>query len=172
MLKFLLPLVLVSSIAFPAELPKGEGVGFSSPYTVQGPAEQVITKNMNIGKCVLGTSLIDDLHHAGFQGLVQFTDSTNPKIIRSTMYDETSNQMAVISIVYKVAVPEAKQEDLLKVCVEYVGNTPRGRGDTFKSFWFNQKMDWNQTQLDGAQQEEKVRREKIGEPYQGDQNHA
>jgi len=152
------------------------------------------TQNLNVGKCsVEGQKQIDALHEAGYHGMVQFNDK-DTHIVRILMYDASSEHMAIVSIIrdkteeeidainkttFDTELAKAKEEsrppqqvdrfkpNIVKVCVEYVGDHPYGSGTVFKDFILHQNI-LDQNYVNDMNEEVKKTGGEEHGPYQGD----
>jgi hypothetical protein len=189
MLRYVIPLLLLSSFAQAEEGNPLKLYHHFDPITgfdgtdapqLKGLLSKPIVVPTNLG----GKCSTDDLkvvstylHSVGYTALMTSIDKNNPEIMKEIMYNLQDNSILSLSLVHdhNINKDEDKPEDnkLIKICLDYQGESPFADGPTMKKFILGQHMDMV-THMQNDEDEHKrklssgVEGEEHQEPYQGD----
>jgi hypothetical protein len=145
MLKYLIPFLLVSSLAF---------------------ADEAKIKTPKLDKVSCSTNfeqMKSDLHNAGYTALFVAKDVKNKSILHEVMYDAATDHLASITM-----YTEADGKTVDKICLDNVLVEPYGFGPTFRDFVVHQKIDDFNKAADAVVEEKKKHALEEHDPFQGD----
>ena len=119
-----------------------------------------------IGKCSTDISLFDTLKSNGYDVLLSFLDISRPEVEHILFFSPIDNRFVLGHTVTASTDPNK----IIKVCIEYIGDTPIFNGDTFRSLVLTQHIIETEKRLRTKEEEKKKRLENENEMYHGDPN--
>jgi hypothetical protein len=196
MIKYLIPLLLASTIAYGQEISLDKLHNHFDPMASEwdGSLPTVSPVIAKVAPLPVATPVManrcttDDLetvkayfHSYGYTALLVADDKTRDNVRDEIMFNMNDNSILSLSMIYDKSLKTADGEQkpvLIKLCTEFQGVNTFGDGAAFKKFVLGQHMASVNAQLDERDQAERDRSEgKLNsstgepvesEPYQGD----
>lgn len=165
MLKFLVPVLFLSTSVFAQEVPKAlQGPEIHSSIEALTPPAAPPS-----GKCSTNfEEMKDALHANGFEALIVAHDKYKPSISREVMYNAAYDELAFVSMQRDNEGDDPEKTKITKICVDYMMKDPYGAGPGFKKFIIHQIIDDDNKSLEEQTKAQTEHREKEHEPLQGD----
>ena len=166
MLKFLFPVLFLSTNVFAQEIPK----------ELQGPEIHSTVEGLYLppappsGKCATNfEEMKAALHANGFEALFVAHDKYNATISREVMYNPSYDELAFVSM-QRDSENDNADSKITKICVDYMMKDPYVVGEGLKKFIIHQIIDDDNASLKAQTEAQKEHSEKEKEPFQGDPN--
>ena len=126
MLKFLIPLLFLSSMALADE----------NQAPIPSPSPTVT----EVSKCTdQPRQFIDTMNEAGWIDFMYLTDKTNIQVVKDILYNPNAHEIAVLTVTLDKP-PTDFTAKMQTACLDFIGFKPLGDADGIKGFINNENL--------------------------------